>query len=65
VTAVEGGFLADQAVEIAGPDGVVFAKGLVRVSASVLREVAGQRTGDLPDGVAREVVHRDDLVIVP
>lgn len=65
VTAVEGGFLADQGVEIAGPDGAVFAKGLARTSAADLRGVAGSRTVDLPEGMVHEVVHRDDLVIVP
>jgi hypothetical protein len=35
------------------------------MSATDLRAVAGQRTGDLPDGMLHEVVHRDDLVIVP
>ena len=65
VTAVKGGFEADEAVEIAGPDGVVFAKGLCRLDAMGLREVAGQRTPDLPDGVPHEVVHRDDLVVLP
>lgn len=65
VTGVTGGFLADQGVEIEGPDGTVFAKGLTRVAASDLAAVAGRRTGDLPDGMVHEVVHRDDLVIVP
>ena len=65
VVAVEGSFGADDAVEVAGPDRVVFAKGLVRVSAADLDRVAGRRTADLPDGVHREVIHRDDLVIVP
>ena len=65
VTAVSGGFLADQGVEIEGPDGVVFAKGLTQVGAAELAEVAGRRTGDLPEGMVHEVVHRDDLVIVP
>ncbi len=65
VTGVIGGFLADQGVEIVGPDGVVFAKGLTRVSASELSVVAGRRTGDLPEGMVHVVVHRDDLVIVP
>jgi glutamate 5-kinase len=65
VTGVSGGFLADQGVEIEGPDGTVFAKGLSRVSAAELATVAGRRTGDLPEGMVHEVVHRDDLVIVP
>ena len=50
---------------IAGPDGVVFAKGLAAVGAAELRAVAGSRTAHLPEGMPHEVVHRDDLVIVP
>jgi glutamate 5-kinase len=65
VTGVKGGFEADEAVEIAGPDGVVFAKGLCRLDAAGLREVAGRRTYELPEGVTHEVVHRDDLVVLP
>jgi glutamate 5-kinase len=65
VTAVKGGFEADDAVEIAGPDGVVFAKGLTRLDAAGLREVAGRRTSELPEGMTHEVVHRDDLVVLP
>ena len=65
ITAVSGGFSADQGVEIVGPDGVVFAKGLTRVAAADLSGVLGRRTAELPEGMAHEVVHRDDLVIVP
>jgi glutamate 5-kinase len=65
VTGVEGTFLAADGVEIVGSDGVVFAKGLSQMSAVDLRAVAGLRTSDLPDGMLHEVVHRDDLVIVP
>jgi hypothetical protein len=31
----------------------------------MLRRVAGQRTSDLPVDVPHEVVHRDDLVLLP
>jgi hypothetical protein len=31
----------------------------------VLREVAGRRTAELPEGLPHEVVHRDDLVTLP
>ncbi len=65
VVAVEGSFQADQGVEVAGPDGAVFAKGLARTGAEDLRSVAGSRTVDLPEGMVHEVIHRDDLVIVP
>jgi glutamate 5-kinase len=52
-------------VEIAGPDGTVFAKGLVRHPAGRLKELAGRRTSTLPADVPHEVVHRDDLVLLP
>ncbi len=65
VVAVDGSFGADGAVEIAGPDGTVFAKGLARVSSVDLRRVAGRRSADLPEGLTNVVVHRDNLVIVP
>ena len=64
VRAVEGDFDADDAVEVVA-DGVPFAKGLVRYGAVALRGVAGRRTGDLPDGSPHEVIHRDDLVVLP
>ena len=65
IRSVEGAFDADDAVEIAGPDGKVFAKGIVRLSARALRDVAGRQTSELPDGVPHEAVHRDDLVVLP
>ncbi len=65
VREVEGAFDADDAVEIVGADGTPFAKGLVRYSAASLRAVAGRRTGELHEGLPHEVVHRDDLVVLP
>jgi glutamate 5-kinase len=65
VVAVKGPFDADDAVEIAGPDGVVFAKGLVRQSSARVAEWAGRRTSTLPPDQPHEVVHRDDLVVLP
>jgi glutamate 5-kinase len=65
VTSVDGGFEADDAVELAGPDGTPFAKGLARIGATALAAVAGRHTADLPDGTPHEVVHRDDLVVLP
>ena len=64
VVEVTGGFDAEDAVEIAGPDGVVFAKGLVRHSAEQIAALVGRRSSELPEGVAHEVVHRDDLVVL-
>jgi glutamate 5-kinase len=65
VVAVEGSFDADDAVEIAGTDGRVFANGLVRHRASRIKEWAGLQTSALPPDAAHEVVHRDDLVVLP
>jgi glutamate 5-kinase len=65
VREVSGSFDPEAAVEVVGPDGRVFAKGLVRYSASALREVAGKRSADLPEGAPAEVIHRDDLVVLP
>jgi glutamate 5-kinase len=62
---VEGDFDADDAVEIVDAAGVPFAKGIVRYAATSLRSVAGRRTSELADGLPHEVVHRDDLVVLP
>jgi glutamate 5-kinase len=65
VRAVHGRFQVDDAVEVADESGQVFAKGLVRLDAATLGRLAGSRTGDLPEGVPHEVIHRDDLVVLP
>jgi glutamate 5-kinase len=65
VVGVEGTFAADDAVELATPDGQVFAKGLVRVDAAAVKDAAGKRSAELPDGTPPWVIHRDDLVVLP
>jgi glutamate 5-kinase len=65
VRKVEGDFEPDAAVEVVDEHGRAFAKGLSRYSAATLRSVAGRRTAELPDGLPHEVVHRDDLVVLP
>ena len=65
VTAVEGHFDEDEAVEVVGPDGTVFAKGLVRADAATIRTMAGRRSAELPDGTPAWVIHRDELVVLP
>lgn len=62
VTAVSGTFDADEAVEIVDGTGTVVAKGLARVDTASLRAMAGRRSSDRFDG---EVVHADDLVVLP
>ena len=49
----------------AASDGTPFARGMVFVDAAQLRKVMGMQTRDLPDGVVHEVIHRDDLVVLP
>jgi len=46
-------------------DGRPFAKGLCRYSSKDLTAAAGHRTDDLPEGLPHEVIHRDDLVVLP
>jgi glutamate 5-kinase len=65
VREVRGTFEVDDAVEVLGPDGRAFAKGLVSYSSAALEAAAGRRTSELADGAPQEVVHRDDLVVLP
>lgn len=64
VVAVRGEFDAGEAIEVIGPDGVAFARGLSAVDADTARAVAGRRTHELDEGTPHEVVHRDDLVVL-
>jgi glutamate 5-kinase len=64
VTAVEGSFSAEDAVEIVGPDSMVFAKGISSVSSARSSDWVGRRTSELPADLADAVVHRDDLVVL-
>jgi glutamate 5-kinase len=64
VTSVSGDFYAGEPVELAGPDGAVVARGLVGYDATDLPGLLGRRTADLPAEFRREVVHRDDLVVL-
>jgi len=64
VTSLEGDFNPEDAVEIVGPDGKVFAKGLVRLHSAQSALWLGKRTNQLPDDMAPVAVHCDDLVLV-
>lgn len=65
VSSVEGDFDEGDTIEVVSRDGVVFARGMVWLRSSDLREIAGMRTSDLPSGMTHEVIHRDDLVLMP
>ncbi len=64
ITAVSGDFLADDPVELVGPDGAVVARGLVAYDAREMPALLGRKTGDLAPEYRREVVHRDEMVLV-
>lgn len=68
ITGVEGEFDAGEPVELAGPDGAVIGRGLVAFSAGELPDLLGRSTRELREslgaGYDREVVHRDDLVLL-
>lgn len=65
IVGVTGQFEAGDTVEVAGPSGRPFARGMVSIDARGLISVAGRHTRDLPAGVVDEVIHRDDLVVLP
>ena len=64
VRGVDGTWEAGAAVEVV-VDGRPFAKGIARYSSKDLSVHAGRRTDDLPEGLPHEVIHRDDLVVLP
>lgn len=68
VTAAEGDFHAGDPVELVDPAGTVIARGLVAYSADEVPDLLGHTTtelrAELGKGYDRELVHRDDLVLV-
>ncbi len=64
VTAVSGDFYSGDPVELADPDGTPVGRGLVGYDAADLPALLGRKTADLPAEFRREVVHRDDLVLL-
>lgn len=64
ITSVSGEFGAGDAVEVCGPEGKPFAKGLSLVGSADASARAGKKTSELPAD-ANETINRDDLVILP
>jgi glutamate 5-kinase len=68
VTAVDGAFVAGDPVEILDENGHTIARGLVNFDAKELPELLGRSTRELARELGpayeREVVHRDDLVVL-
>jgi glutamate 5-kinase len=68
ITHVVGGFVARDPVDLVGPDGEVVARGLVAYDATELPALLGRSTRELAAALGpeyeREVVHRDDMVLL-
>lgn len=65
ITRVDGLFAAGDTIEVRDGAGALVARGMAACDATTLRRIAGRRTSDLPVDVAREAIHRDDLVVLP
>jgi glutamate 5-kinase len=66
VVSVAGAFVEGDAVDVVvSGSSRPLARGLVAVDAAVLGPHVGAHTSALPDGVPHEVIHRDDLVVLP
>ena len=67
ITAVAGDFVDGDPIDVLGPDGVAFARGLVSYDRAELPKLIGRSTRDLARELGpeyeREVIHRDNLVI--
>jgi len=68
ITAVDGRFAAGDPVDLVDPAGVPVARGLVNYDATELPGLLGRSTvelaAELGPGYEKEVVHRDDLVLL-
>ncbi len=68
VTRADGVFGPGDAVEVLDPDGRIVARGLSNYDVSDVVRIAGRSTAGAAEefgvGYAREVIHRDDLVVI-
>lgn len=64
VTGATGDFHGGDPVDVVGPDGAVVARGLVAFDAHEIPELAGRSTESLDADRARELIHRDDMVVL-
>lgn len=64
ITDVAGDFTRGDAVEVAGPSGLVVARGLVTYGAEAVRALQGRSTSDLDADHQRAVIHRDSMVVL-
>ena len=68
ITGAKGDFHAGDPVDLVGPDGMVIARGLVNYDADELPYLLGRTThqieADMGAAYAREIVHRDGMVLL-
>ncbi|MDH5509604.1 MAG: glutamate 5-kinase [Nitrospinota bacterium] len=68
VASVEGDFESGEAVEVKGPDGAVFGKGLVNYHSHEMEKIKGCRSSEIENILGYkfydEVMHRDDMVLL-
>jgi glutamate 5-kinase len=68
VTGAGGGFAAGDIVNVVGPDGVVFARGVAAFAEDEIPRIVGKTTDELrllyPGRKHLEVIHRDNLVLL-
>jgi glutamate 5-kinase len=68
ITAIDGSFVAGDAVDVLNAQGVAVAKGIVSFDAVELPALLGKKTSEiaaeLGQSFDREVIHRDDLVVL-
>jgi glutamate 5-kinase len=69
LTGATGSFAAGDPVDLAGPDGTPVARGLVNFDSDEIPQLVGRTSAtlrrELGAAYEREVVHRDDLVLLP
>ncbi|MGF1673772.1 MAG: glutamate 5-kinase [Rivularia sp. (in: cyanobacteria)] len=68
ITALEGEFEQNEAVQLCNHDGKEIARGLVNYNSSELTKIRGRRSSEIPEILGYEgvetVVHRDNLVLI-
>jgi glutamate 5-kinase len=68
VTAVEGTFDAGETVDLVDPNGQIIARGIINFASDEIPQMLGRSTKELAATLGaefeRELVHRDDLVIL-
>jgi len=68
ITAVEGEFYAQEAVQLCDKSGSEIARGLVNYSSAELRQIQGRQSNQIPAILghpgAETVIHRDNLVLI-